>query len=515
LLRADGFGVYIPKYYLDIRDFGLSLSRHIHTGGYTGVANAILDAQFGSFLSHMRSDQMHFFDLSAPVYISRAPGRMDVMGGVGDYSGCIVLEGTIAESTFTAVQRNFSRTIRVQSDGAGAEGLLELAEYPLDRLLDNGIAVPMDQASAFFRENEKTRWGAYIAGCLYMLALSGWLPAEEMCGVNILVQSDVPIGAGVASSAALEVSAMHAMCGLFGIQMDGLELAKLCQMVENRVVGAPCGVMDQVTCALGKENALLALKCQPHDILGYQRIPKGWRFIGLDSRVKHSVAGHNYTRARVGTFMGLKVLQTLSHEKWGGYLGSVSVDVWNIWRSAIPEIMTGAEFLARFGDYPDPVTRVDPGQSYRVRDCAEHPILENDRVKQFIALMNLASDEPDDMLMKEVGLLMLDANDSGSYRIQFGSPETDLLVDLAMNAGPPKGVYGAKITGGGSGGVVVMLCRDDMVGEVIEEIQKEYLAQTGIKSRMLTGSSPGAMDWGIRIVEMDESITEEARNSFV
>jgi galactokinase len=328
---------------------------------------------------------------------------------------------------------------------------------------------------------------------------SGWLEPATARGVNILIESDVPIGAGVSSSAALEVAVMNALCGLHGIQMDGLQLARLCQVVENRVVGAPCGIMDQVTCALGKEGSLLALKCQPHDVMGHQPVPAGWRFVGLDSGVKHSVGGSKYRLARTAAFMGLGIIRSKSDGDTVQYLSSLSPEAWKPWRAVLPETLTGSEFTARYGDLPDTVTEVHAHETYPVRDAAEHPILENDRVREFIALMNLARSEPDAQLMTEAGALMLGSHRSYSDRLDLGSAETDLLVELAMDFGPNSGIYGAKITGGGSGGTVVLLC-DETAGAAVEEVRQSYERRTGIEPRLMTGSSPGAVEFGTRII---------------
>lgn len=291
---------------------------------------------------------------------------------------------------------------------------------------------------------------------------------------------------------------MVALSAHFRLDLRGLTMARLSQMAENRIAGAPCGIMDQVTSALGREESLLILKCQPHQILGHLRIPSGWRFIGVDSAVKHAVGGRNYTRARVAAFMGLKVIQTLARDEWGGYLCNISGDAWKPWRERVPETLTGAEFKREFGELPDTATVVDPAETYRVRACAEHPILENERVREFLALANLGSAEPDEMVLREAGALLLAAHASYSDRLELGSPETDLLVELAMDRGPEHGIYGAKITGGGSGGTVVMLGAGPEADRSIAQVAAEYGRRTGRAPTVMMGSSPGAVDFGAR-----------------
>lgn len=455
----------------------------------------VADGQLTQFQERVRQERT-FFDGSGAVTVARAPGRLDVMGGVADYSGSVVLEGTIAEGTFAGVQTRTDNLIRLRTLD-GDPGLQPLVEVSLDSLLERNLARPAGEVAASLKSPTAARWAAYAVGCYYYLLAAELVSPKSAAGVNILVQSSVPIGAGVSSSAALEVATMSALRAHFGLEIPGMNLAHMCQQVENKIAGAPCGIMDQVTCALGREDELLVLKCQPHDLLGYARIPQGWEFVGLDSGVKHSVGGSNYTRARVGAFMGLQIVSLLLAQRGsGGYLCNLSAQDWKELRSLVPESLTGKEFTERHGSYPDKVTTVDPLQTYRVRMGAEHPILENERVLRFIDLMRVAEASPDEQLLRQAGSLMLDAHKSYSERLDLGSPETDLLVELAMGLGPEHGIYGAKITGGGSGGTVVLLCSGERSRDAVEKVRSEYQRKTGILPTMMRGSSPGAEEFG-------------------
>jgi L-arabinokinase len=458
------------------------------------------EVQWRSFADRVREEYTAFFDGIGMIVGARAPGRLDVMGGIADYSGSTVLEGTLADATFVALQARSDPVLRIRSLPAENESLTPEITVPLSALFDGETPRSHEEVNAYFQQSSDRKWAGYVAGCLYVLVVSRWLAGEMAVGMNILIDSSVPLSSGVSSSAALEVASMFALCGHYNLHLDGLEIARLCQMVENRVVGAPCGIMDQVTSVLGQENALLVLKCQPYEIKGHQPVPEGWRFVGINSHVKHSVGGHKYTRARVGAFMGLKILQTLTERDWDGYLCNVSPEAWRPWREQIPETMTGQEFLGIYQSLPDTVTSVNPLETYRVRSCMEHPILENDRVRQYIALLQLATGETDEQLLKEVGQLMLESHDSYSHRVDLGCKETDLLVILAMEQGPERGIYGAKITGGGAGGTVAVLCAGPHADAALQEIMQTYESRTGIRPGLLTGSSPGAQSFGVRSI---------------
>jgi L-arabinokinase len=484
------------------------------------------ETQWQEFEHYVGSEASAFFDGEGPIVGARAPGRLDVMGGVADYSGSIVLEMPISQAAFVAWQWREDRTLRIRSLGIETEGLTPEVLLSLDEMVDErGQVRPAEEVHARLTQDPQTRWAAYIAGCFYvMLAAYSRVtqgkadPRLGELGANILVRSDVPLGAGVSSSAAIEVATMHALSEAAGIHPSDLTLAAWCQRAENLIVGAPCGIMDQVTSALGRENALTVLKCQPHDLLGTQHIPAGWRFLGLDSRVKHAVGGKRYTNARVGAFMGLKIIQLESGGKLlDNYLCKMSPAEFGEYREMLPETLTGQEYHERYGLLPDTVTRVDPNETYHPRACAEHPILENDRAREFVALMHLAglreeefreqSEEasiaphpPDTQLLREAGLLMYAAHASYGERLNLGASETDLLVELIRERGPQRGLYGAKITGGGSGGTVAVLCEADSTDAetALAEVCAEYERRTGVAPLPIVGSSPGAVMFGAR-----------------
>ncbi len=314
-----------------------------------------------AFIRTVRSEQGRFFDGEGPVTAARAPGRLDVMGGIADYSGSLVLESPLAEAAKVGLQKRRDGLLRIRSLGIAREGLAEDCCIPLSDFYSGEGLIAYEAVRCLLTRSPQTRWAAYLAGAFYALLAEG-LTGRFPCGANLLLSSDVPLGAGVSSSAAIEVAAMKAIASVFGIGMDGLTLARLCQVVENRVVGAPCGIMDQVTSALGEAGRLLILKCQPHDLLGQAPLPDGCRVMGINSHVKHSVGGSRYTRVRVAAFMGLKILtESVGDDPWGGYLANIAPQEYrDRYARLLPSRIKGSEFLARYGETSDPVTAIDP-----------------------------------------------------------------------------------------------------------------------------------------------------------
>jgi galactokinase len=454
-----------------------------------------------------------FFGGPGEVIVTRAPGRIDLMGGIADYSGSLVLESTTAEAALVGLRRREDDRLRVRSHGIEREGLAPQFEMRLADLYSGRRLRPTAQVAAIFSAEPLTHWAGYLLGNFHILLREKVVPRLAH-GADLLLSSSVPMGAGVASSAALEVAAMQAICVAYGITLDGLKMARLCQMVENQVVGAPCGIMDQVTIALGQERKLLALLCQPHDVQGLHELPAGCQVIGVNSRVKHSVGGSKYTRARVAAFMGRRIIDSLladdrarpAADRRGrlSYPKPEAVDhLANItpeefrrrFYARLPGKMKGSEFLRRHGETGDSVTTVDPEMTYSVRGCTEHPIYENWRVREFIRLLDRARETGREKHLIRAGRLMYASHWSYGSRCALGAPETDLIVRLVKQRGPEKGFYGAKITGGGSGGTVAVLAAEGVEDE-IEAICAQYEAATGAHPQVLRGSSPGALAFG-------------------
>jgi len=453
----------------------------------------------GGFEAYLAQKGEGIFAPNHPITVGRAPARIDCMGGIADYSGSVVFEGTLARAAVVGFQHRTDRLLRVRSALLEAEGRPCEVELSLDELCGGAEPVSYEEARERLTSDADAAWAAYLVGGLYVLQKEGVCRISN--GANVLLWSDIPVGVGVASSAALEVAAMYAAVGALGVELEGKRLAELAQVVENKVVGAPCGIMDQVTSALGEEGRLLALRCQPCDILGQHQLPPEVAVFGLSSRVQHSVAGDAYRNARVSAFMGLKII--LDHLQHSGhslqerdyYLCNISPATYRKhYRPLLPERISGAQFLKRWGETTDTVTTVDPAVNYNVRSGTEHPIYENERVLAFIECIERAR-AGEHIALVEAGGLMYASHYSYGWNCGLGCEETDLIVRLVRERGPEKGLYGAKITGGGSGGTVAVLARKDALNEVLE-VAAAYQRQTGIEPDLFHGTSPGAYAFG-------------------
>ena len=491
------------------------------------------------------------FDWSRPLVVARAPGRLDVMGGIADYSGSLVLQMPIAQACCVAVQRQpvglqrlWEHTrhrhaeiegtgggvaaVRVVSAGADAGGRAPTFDMDLHELrAEGGGVLSYARAREYFRADNSRSWAAYVVGCVVVLMAEMGVEFED--GLAILVHSEVPEGKGVSSSASVEVAAMSALAAAHGVALDRKELAVLCQKVENLVVGAPCGLMDQMASACGRDGELMRMLCQPDVLLEGAPVPPHVALWGIDSGIRHSVGGSDYGSVRVGAFMGralinkrramLREKSRREAEAGGGaaaggeerglleplkYLTQLPVHEFEAdYEAHLPESLTGAEFLALCPEgHGDEVTRVDRQARYAVRAPTAHPVREHLRVRSFAQALNAERDGSDEQL-EVLGELMFQSH--ASYgACGLGAGGTDRLVELVKReAAAGCGLFGAKITGGGSGGTVCVLGRSGAAAEAaLARVVERYGEETGHAPYVFSGSSEGADAFGTLMVRL-------------
>jgi len=449
-----------------------------------------------------------FFDRERPVTVTRAPGRLDVMGGIADYSGALVLEMPIAGATWVTAQPSGAPDVVIESGDIRVLGGEATVTIPLAELVPYR-PLAYEMARALLTADPGRAWAAYAAGALVVLHAERGKPLRH--GLRLSVRSEVPVGKGLSSSAALEVATLEAVAPLVGAALNDRDVALLAQKVENFVVGAPCGVMDQMTSALGRCDHLLELVCQPAEVIGQLRVPDDIELVGVDSGIRHAVTGADYGTVRAAAFMGYRMITAaagvdarplsagrvaIDDALFKGYLANVPAADWRArYRAQVPEQMRGAEFLARFQGTTDTTTTVDPARTYPVRAATAHAIEEHQRVTEFRELL-LGKSSVDEPTRVRLGELMYASHASYSA-CGLGSDGTDRLVALAREAGPRLGVYGAKITGGGSGGTVAVLAERRMRGNV-DLIADRYGRESGRGSAVYAGSSDGARAFGVR-----------------
>ena len=474
-----------------------------------------------------------------------ARGRLDVMGGIADYSGAVVAQlGTRARCRATIRLRDARAgrgSFRVMT--TDASGHVRVFERAFQEVFDGRRFESVKTREFFERAEESERWAAYAAGAMSeffraVLADEGdegletlrrWVRDDvaKMRDVEIEIWSDVPQGKGVASSAAVEVAVARATadCAVragaasmtsarFLAHVDMIPI--YCWMAENDVVGAPCGFMDQYACFHSTETPtpgnFIAIDCDmtrttaenaPSREYRFVALPKKLRVWGIDSGVRHSNSGgSDYAHVRCSTFMGKKALVNEINARWNedfiagavSLCGVMSAQEWDFggmaspgsWSQHVEEEMNGKLFLARYIRHDDePHTSVDPEKTYALRACVSHALREHDRVTDFLDILDdwpsNASEEDARRLGRRLGELMLASHQSYSS-VGLGSDATDELVRCVRDADIDREhLFGAKITGGGSGGVVAVLALNTPeAAAAIERARAAYARARGL-----------------------------------
>ncbi|MCU1250543.1 MAG: L-arabinokinase [Edaphobacter sp.] len=464
------------------------------------------------FASTVRSlrEPGNLFDRARPIYLSRAPGRLDVMGGNVDYTGGVVFEATIREATWAAAQMRSDRKIVLLNPQMADSQWASKVELSLDELMSEA------EVRAFANGGPETRWTAYVLGVFHLLLLR-W-PERLHQGITLFLQSDVPLNKGVSSSAAVEVATMKAVAAVYGIVINGVELAEACQWVENVIAESACGIMDQAASVLGEEGCILPLLCQPCVVRPSVRLPRELRLWAIDSGVRHAVTGIEYEAARAAAFIGYRMIcecerlplrldrdgriPRYTDPRWNGYLSNVSTSLFRShYEARLPATVIGDLLLAEEKQHADPFTQIRGNTPYLVRACTRYAVEEQQRIELFIELLRGLTHDPQEAGFRLLGDLMFQSHWSYT-ECGLGCEATDRLVALVREELGTGKLYGAKITGGGAGGTVVVLGSSG-AGASFDKVVHRYAEQQGVMPYVFEGSSPGADNFGVQVIGAD------------
>ena len=337
----------------------------------------------------------------------QAPGRINIIGEHTDYCGGLVMPAAIDRRCVIAAAANGSRRLTMFAGVFGSE-----AEVDLDALSPAG------------------GWTDYVAGVASVLKADG----IAVPGADLWIESDVPIGAGVSSSAAIEVATVHALLALAGRTADGAQIARWAQAAENRFVGMPCGIMDQYASANGVAGSALMLNCATLACTPVP-LPAGASFLLVDSMVRHAHVEGAYRDRREDCETAARILGV-------GLLGEVTE-----------------------GDLAEALPRLPANPAKRCR----HVVTE-------IARVGRASDAMARGDLVGLGALINQSHASLREDMQVSDPAVDQLAAIAQ-ATP--GVFGARMMGGGFGGCVIALVEADAAAAAQTAIQERYGAIKG------------------------------------
>lgn len=354
---------------------------------------------------------------SAPEVIVRAPGRVNLIGEHTDYNDGYVLP--------VAIDRD-----------------VIIAASPTQDMLVSLYSINFDRVSAFhldrtIRKDSLNEWSNYPRGVAVMLQNR----RKRLLGANMAIQGDVPLGSGLSSSAALEVASAMMFKTLNGFELDGPEMALLCQAAENKFVGVNCGIMDQFISCLGQKDHALFVDCRTLDHESVP-LPKGIKVIVADTMKKRGLVDSEYNLRRSQCEEAVSLFRT--------YMPTIK---------ALRDV-TVADFR-KHGDGLPPT----------VRRRAEHVVFENERVIKSVEA--LRADK-----IALFGRLMNQSHESLRDKYEVSCRELDVMVDASRKV---PGVYGARMTGAGFGGCTVSVVADEAVAEFLEKVPEEYKARIGVE----------------------------------
>ena len=355
-----------------------------------------------------------------------APGRVNLMGDHTDYTGGWVLPAAVSMGTWLFVKLIPEKELRLTS-----ENLREQVIIPLEHLSE-----------------PRRNWTDYPVGVLYEMAQKGW-KAE---GMELVFQGDIPLGAGLSSSASIEVVTAFALNTIFSLGLPAKELALLSQRAEHNFAGVSCGIMDQYSIALSRKEHALMLDC--HNI-SHRDIPAkftDYQFVAVNSNVKHKLTGSVYNR-RVAELE--KARETINAFFEVPYLG----------------MLTGEdhEWLDKLVESP------------LLKKRLRHVVNENTRVAMAAEMLEKGD-------AASFGRLMYDSHDSLAFDFEVSCPELDTLVQIASQT---EGVAGARMTGAGFGGCTINLVEKEAIAGFAETIKAGYKKETGLEATVYLLSLTG------------------------
>lgn len=359
------------------------------------------------------------------IRVFSSPGRVNLIGEHTDYNGGFVFPAALTVSSTVIVRPRNDRKINL-----AATDLPDRVQASLDDL----------------EKYKDLKWGNYQLGVADELEKAGY----TLVGCDMLFHDTVPLGAGLSSSAAIEVATALALVTLSneaqGInkEIDMVELALICQKAENNYVGVNCGIMDQFASAMGKVDHAIFLNCKTLD---YKWVPlnlEGYKIVIANTNKKRSLADSKYNERRSECEKGLEILQTALAE--ASCLGDIS--------------------YAQFQQHKELI------EDKVIRKRVEHVIAENDRVLRSVEALKNNN-------ISEFGQLMIASHNSLRDLYEVTGKELDTLVEEALKI---DGVIGSRMTGAGFGGCTVSIVRDDSVDEFIEKVGKSYKEQIGYEA---------------------------------
>lgn len=431
-----------------------------------------------------------------PVITTRSPGVIDVMGGIGEDSGSLVLTSTLGVACTASLWQTDDGHVRIRlATQAGTHDIQDAALPIAD--FDPRAASPESIRAAI----GKTAVQSALPACLTLRqALADGLIPSLGSGLVILLQSDFPPDADLGEPWTQAVATLEGLCRLFDASADRLRKCRICADAVEPITGA-FKLRAPLTALCGSPSGgLLQLRFHPQFICQPLELPPGIAILAARTRLTRPTTRQRLIDTRLCAEMGSRMISQLRHadstnpeHATDRLAGITPTEYVERYRDRLPSKITGKAFVAKFGSLKGLNGELDPDTKYKIRSRAEHHIYENRRVHEFATCIARARRNGSSDPLVQAGDLMYASHWSHSQRCGIGGVEADQLVSAVRSHGPRQGLFGAKVTGGGEGGEVVILMRDDPRGH--EALTQAIATAEAASNRRIpthAGTSPGA-----------------------
>ena len=374
-----------------------------------------------------------FFGDETDAMMSFAPGRVNLIGEHTDYNGGHVFPCALTMGTYAIGKKRDDRKVRLCSSNMTDDGVLSFDARDLKPMEDEG-------------------WASYILGVIWAFKEQGM---ELPCGLDIAIAGDIPPGAGLSSSASLEVAIGALLRELYGFNLSNVDLALLGKKAENEYVGMNCGIMDQFASAMGRKDHAILLDTET---LEYELVPlklEGKTIVITNTNKKHKLIGSAYNDRRWECSEALEIIKA-AMEKKGRSVGSLG-ELTNEDFDSIKDAIKDATILKR----------------------ARHAVAENQRTLKAMDALKAGD-------IAKFGSLMNESHASLRDDYEVSCKELDVLAETAQGI---KGVYGSRMTGGGFGGCTVSIVDDAALDDYYKTVSEVYKKTIGYDCTFYTATA--------------------------
>ncbi|MCG8407122.1 MAG: hypothetical protein MI923_18145 [Phycisphaerales bacterium] len=432
--------------------------------------------------------------IGASVGVSRTPAVVDVMGGIGEDSGALVLTATAAMSFHTAVWQTAEDQVRIRfAPEANQNDGLNLA-LPMTAFTASG-QVLLDQC-----RRQNAEWATPTLLTLQKAMAEG-IPAKLSGGLCFMIQTDFPESADLGRHSVQAAAAADAIYKLFAIQADRVAQARICAGAITELTGLG-NLRKAMTALCGPANgSLLQLRFHPHLMCETLEMPEGITVQAVSTSLSRPTESQRLIETRLCSEMGHRMIVDLQQQDGmqldpnNSRLSAITpTEYVERYRDRMPSKITWQAFVDRFGKLRGLEDRQDkPKSIYKIRSRAEHHIYENRRVHDFVTNLVRSRRNNSVETLVSAGELMYASHWSHSQRCGIGGVETDRLVNFIRGHGPKAGLFGAKVTAGGEGGELVVLMKDDeQAHAALADAVSQAEATSQKAVHVFGGSLPGA-----------------------